>query len=183
MSVAGFEVTFRVRGADDELALQKMAVAFERAGDELADFSRFVFPQLPAAFESALGRQFVQQGGGPARGSWAQLTPAYEAWKSVHYPGAPILVRTGALQDALTHSGSPHAARDWSSSMFNFGTSGLPYASFHQTGTRRMKDRPPFDFGAEFERELARIGYQGARQAMQQAGLDTYVEMPGEADS
>lgn len=183
MSVSGFEVTWRVNGADDEMALQKMAVAFERAGDELADFSRFVFPQLVPAFEAALGRQFQQQGGGPARGTWAQLTPAYEAWKSVHYPGAPILVRRGDLQEALTSSGSPHAARDWSASMFNFGTQGLPYASYHQTGTHRMQDRPPFDFAAEFERELARIGYQGARQAMHEAGLHEYVEMPAEADS
>jgi hypothetical protein len=183
VSVAGFEVKYLVRGQEDELAFQKLAVAFERAGDELADFGKYVFPLLGPAFEAALGAQFAQEGGGPNRGSWAALTPAYEAWKSQHYPGQPVLVRTGALKEALTSSGSAHAARDYSASMFNFGTQGLQYASYHQTGTRRMVDRPPFDFASEFERELARLAYQGAREAMQSAELDKYVDIPAEADS
>ena len=84
-------------------------------------------------------------------------------------PGQPILVATGALRDALTIDGSTHALRDYSSTQFNFGTQGLEYASFHQLGTSRMPARPPFDFGPDVEREMARAAADGVRKAVREA--------------
>ena len=99
---------------------------------------RHVFPLLPPVFEAAEQRQFDAEGTGPVAGSWAPLSSMYAEWKAQKFPGQPILVATGALRDALTKSSSPLAARDWSSSTFQFGTADVEYASHHQLGTEKM---------------------------------------------
>ena len=121
-------------------------------------------------------KQFDSEGSG-ARGSWAPLSEKYAAWKSTHYPGMPILQATGTMKDALTNSASPYAHREVSGNDFNFGTSGLDYASYHQTGTSRMPDRPPFDFSPDFERDLLAAALEGAREAMAESRLMEYVEV------
>ena len=42
-------------------------------------------------------QRFASQGPG-----WAALSPQYAAWKAVHFPGKPLLVRTGAMKAAMT---------------------------------------------------------------------------------
>ncbi|HID08258.1 MAG TPA: hypothetical protein EYP10_14050 [Armatimonadetes bacterium] len=39
--------------------------------------------------------------------SWAPLSPRYAKWKARHYPGRPIMVRSGRLFASLTREGSP----------------------------------------------------------------------------
>lgn len=175
--IGGISIEYRVGNVpsgDD--TLERMTLAFERAGSELQDFGTHVFPKMVPVFEEELGEQFAAEGRGPNAGSWAALSPAYEAWKGEHYPGKGILERTGAMRDALTSSSASHALRDFSSTEFNFGTAGLEYPSFHQSGTSRMVDRPPFDFTASFEHELQRAGLEGAREAIHAAGADEFIE-------
>jgi phage gpG-like protein len=176
VSVAGLTLEYRVGNvpAGDDM-LQRMAVAFDRAGSELEDFGAHVFPKMVPVFEAELAKQFDAEGAGPNRGSWAALSPAYEEWKGRNYPGQPILVRTGALRDALTMSEGSHALRDFGRQTFNYGTSGLPYASFHQSGTARMPDRPPFDLTVEFEMDIQRAALAGAREAIHAAGADEFI--------
>jgi phage gpG-like protein len=175
--ISGLSIEYRVGNAPSgEDTLERMSVAFERAGSELSDFGTHTFPKMIPVFEEEVARQFDAEGRGPNVGSWAQLSPAYEEWKGQNYPGKPILEREGALRDALTESSAPHALRDFSSTEFNYGTDGLEYASFHQSGTANMPDRPPFDFTGEFEREVQRAALAGAREALQASGADEFIE-------
>jgi phage gpG-like protein len=54
---------------------------------------------------------------------------------------APLLIRTGALLRSLTGRGAAGHVEQLDDHSLAIGTS-LPYALFHQTGTRRMPARP-----------------------------------------
>jgi phage gpG-like protein len=56
-------------------------------------------------------------------------------------PDAPLLVRTGALRDSLTQPVAAGHVAELDRQTLTMG-SRLPYALFHQTGTRRMPARP-----------------------------------------
>lgn len=92
---------------------------------------------------------------GYASGSkWAPLSPAYEAWKSQHYPGKGILVRTGALRNSLTKR--PFGIDEVHPTHVQFG-SGLPYGIFHQKGTSKMPARPVISLPETLRREWVKI--------------------------
>lgn len=174
--ISGFKVEYLVNGREDgEATLQRMALAFERAGDELDDFGRYLFPRLIPVFESELEAQFAAQGRGPNAGSWAPLSEQYAAWKEQHFPGQPILQRSGELFHGLTSSSSPFAKRITEGNEFDFGTVGVEYASFHQLGTEHMPARPEFDFGGEMERLLQREGAAAAQEAIAASGADEFL--------
>jgi phage gpG-like protein len=84
-------------------------------------------------------------------------------------------VRTGALREALTSSSALGARRIMTKDAFDFGTSGIEYASFHQVGTSNMPDRPPFDFGSELERSVTESMKEGVREAMRRTGADEFL--------
>ena len=155
--------------------LQRLSVAFERVGSELADLGRHVFPLLPAVFEAAEVRQFDSRGSGPVAGAWKDLSPAYAEWKGRAFPGMPILEATGALRAGLTQSSSPFASREWSSSEFSFGTAGVEYASLHQSGTGRMPPRPPFDLDSQFEADLFKTARKGVNDSIRAANAENMV--------
>ena len=175
MSVFGVTIEYRVGTESGPDVLQRFAVAFERAGSEVADLGKHVFPLLSPVFEAAEARQFDSQGSGPVAGSWAELSDAYADWKAQRYPGQPILEATGALRDGLTQASSPFGSREWTSSEFSFGTRGVEYASFHQSGTSRMPPRPPFDLDSQFEADLLRAVRQGVNAAIRDAGLESFT--------
>lgn len=176
MSVFGLRIEHQVGGeAAGDDAIERIAVAFERFGVEMANFGENIFPKLVPVFEAEQKRQADAQGGGPS-GPWASLSPAYEAWKQQAYPGQPILQATGRMYEALTSSSSPFAARVFAGDEFNFGTQGLEYASFHQVGTHFMPARPPFDFSSDFERDITEAALEAAREMAKKAELP--VEIP-----
>lgn len=173
MTVA-LRIEYAVGNAQGEQGMQSLRAALERAGDNVRHLGQYVFPRLIPVLEKAVRRQFQAEGGGPFAGPWAPLTEKYRAWKERHYPGRPILVRTGDMREALTSSASPFASRDYSDSELAYGTKGLNYASFHQTGTGRLPGRPPFDFGADVEREMrdaVQLGIVEAVRAADREGL------------
>jgi phage gpG-like protein len=175
--IAGFSVQWASTGEDAEDGFKRMAVAFERAGNELQDFGKYLFPKLTPLFEQEMRDQFSAQGRGPDAGTWAPLSEQYAAWKEQHHPGQPILQATGTLHQALTSSGSPFARRVTSGDTFDFGTTGVEYASYHQLGTSEMPARPPVDLGSDFERLLLREGEAAAREAMEAAGATEFAEV------
>lgn len=166
MSVAGFRLEYETGTG----SVESFAVAFERLADSFDNFGEFVFPLLVPVLEAEIAAQFDAEGHGPS-GAWADLSPDYAAVKAVTYPGQPILRATNSLWHALTDSGSVNALRDFSRDSFNFGTRGLPYAEFHQTGTGRMPRRPPLDFRPSIERSMQRIGAQAIREMVRAANL------------
>lgn len=177
MSVQGLTVSILVNGRDAETELRSITVAFERAGDEAANFSTGLFQKLPGIFEAEERRQFDGQGAGPS-GGWAQLSADYAAWKEKKHPGNPILVLEDRMRQALTSSSSPFAQRVASGDEFEFGTHGLEYASYHQLGTTKMPARPVFDMSADFEQDLQEATLQQVRDAVRTSGLSEFVEGP-----
>lgn len=184
MSAIVLKVEYQVGGGAVEPTLTRLTTALERAGAEVANVGKHILPKLLPILEGATAKQFDEQGGGPQAGAWAPLSASYRAWKEANYPGQPLLVRTGTLRDALTSSGSPGALRSVSGDSLEYGTKGVLYASFHQTGTGRMPSRPPFDFGG-IESQLQAAAMAGVREAVREAsdGLldfegDTFEGLP-----
>lgn len=169
-SVYGLQLEVSVGNDSGEGALQRLAVAFERGGEAIGDFGKYVFPKLVPAMEEAELIQFEAEGTGPIAGSWAALSPDYQAWKD-RQTGTmlPTLELSGLLKAALTTSTSPSSHREWNASNFVFGTAGVDYASFHQAGTSKMTARPPFDFGSAFEDAMQRVTLEGLREAIKES--------------
>ena len=89
---------------------------------------------------------------GPA---WARLAATTRKWKVRHFPGAMILVATGALRRSFKIIAT-------SRSTLRFGSS-LRYAIFHQEGTARMPARPVIRITKKFEQELTTVIAQDFR--------------------
>lgn len=182
--VFGLSLSYYVKdGPESPLALRELTAAFERAGIEFAKFGQYAFPRLIPLLEKAVEKQFAAEGGGANRGHFAPLSKAYAAQKEKDYPGRPILVRTGTMRDGLTKESSAYAQRAYSASQLAFGTMGVPYASFHQTGTDELPDRPPFDFGPEFQKQLVTAMRAAAGDLVKASGLDKVVSVNRELDS
>jgi phage gpG-like protein len=76
---------------------------------------------------------------GLAVGGWKPLDAKYGAWKAVHFPGAPPLVQTGHLFQAIAslRGNSVEINRDGA----RFNLPNISYAKFHQYGTTKMPKR------------------------------------------
>lgn len=178
-TVFGLNLRYYVAGAEEPLALQQLTAAFERAGDNFQRYGEFVFPRLIPVLEKSAAAQIAAGGRGPNAGRFRRLSPAYAQWKLRHYPGRPILVRTGKMLDALTRSESGVALRYFNRRELIFGSQGLEYAGFHQTGTLQMPARPPFDFGQDFADEVQREAALAARDCAREARLDRLANLEG----
>lgn len=129
-------------------------------------------------FRASEAAIFAEQGPG-----WAPLSPRYSKWKAKHYPGMPLLVRTGALQASLTVPDSEGNINEiYPTEMLLGSDLKVPSGKYtlgmlHQTGTRPHKGspngmpaRPPViirpALQAQWNRRLAtwlreEIGYTG----------------------
>lgn len=85
----------------------------------------------------------INAGGAPVK--FAPLSPRYRRWKELHYPGRPILVRTGAMQRGYTFRNTATRLHV---------DNRMAYWIFHQTGTRKMPARKVFQLGPEDYRLL-----------------------------
>mgnify|MGYP001558528499 CR=1 FL=1 len=119
--------------------VKQLDLALGLMGKTVKDLSP-VWADVDTYLRGAVGEQFGTTG---RRGGseWVKLSPKYKAWKDWHYPGRPILVRTGDLKQSLVEFGGNHIFRAERTSM-TFG-SRIPYAGYHQSGTRTMPSRPP----------------------------------------
>lgn len=84
---------------------------------------------------------FDAEGAAQGYGSWAPLSPKYAEQKRRDGFTGGILVRTGKLKASLSSVGAGSITKITPSSL-EIGTS-IPYAKYHQGGTRRMPARPP----------------------------------------
>lgn len=85
---------------------------------------------------------------------WSPLSPAYAEWKAVHFPGRPILVRTGRLKKSLT--ARPMGIEHITSEYVELGTD-VPYAQYHQRGSRRLPQRKPVHLNEQMKRDLMKL--------------------------
>ena len=131
-------------------------VQLERTIDRTIDRAEDASPAWEAIANSlvrAERRQFATEGG-YASGGRAPLSPAYAAWKARHYPGKPILERTGRLKASLTERPlgveviRPHSA---------ILGSHVPYGLHHQRGGGRPPPRRPVELPESIRREWVKI--------------------------
>lgn len=76
------------------------------------------------------GGQVFSSRGGVLGATWPRLSPAYAAQKAKHYPGRPILVRTGVMQKSFVSSPS---------SMSVTIANDAPWFKYHQSSAARKK--------------------------------------------
>jgi hypothetical protein len=69
----------------------------------------------------------------------------------VHFPGSPILQRTGELVGSLTNPSHPMAVHVEGRKSLTLGTR-VKYAPYHQRGTKRMPQRREVMFTEAFKR-------------------------------
>jgi phage gpG-like protein len=98
-------------------------------------FTAPVFPVLKKQIQFMNAANFATNG--LPVGGWKPLDAKYAAWKSIRFPGAPTMVRTGALMESLT---TTPLVQNETLTSFEIGTA-IPYARFHQTGTFKMPKR------------------------------------------
>lgn len=118
-----------------ELQIQRLLDGIIYRGQDL----RPVWQYIAEDFHQLEAQQFATEGG--LGRPWPPLSPAYAAWKAKHFPGAPILVRTGRLRASLTGK-TGDTVEVLEPQILRIGTR-VPYAIFHQTGTVKMPPRPP----------------------------------------
>lgn len=87
-------------------------------------------------FRMAMGQAFKREGS--PKGAWAALSEY--TLRTRRYPGMPILVQTGALKRSLTQANNSEHILDAHRDYVEIG-SRVPYAVYHQTGTRKMPAR------------------------------------------
>lgn len=112
--------------------------AFTRYVSDLADLTP-LWGDLADLLRHQTDHNFDTEGAasGPR---WRPLSKAYARWKAARFPGKPILQRSGKLRDSLVRESWGHVYEARERAMV-WGTS-VPYAGFHQSGTRHMPSRP-----------------------------------------
>ena len=114
---------------------QALSLALERFGENVSN-AEPIFDEIADDFAAHQEANFRSSGG--LHGGWMPLSPRYAAWKSLRYPGAPILTLTGRLRATMTQR--PLGVERITSRSMEIGTD-VPYAKYHQQGTRRMPQR------------------------------------------
>lgn len=114
--------------------------------------------------QEEIDEAFETSGASTARGLWAPLDGGYEALKRQLYPGAPLLVATGALRRSLTQRSAKGSIRRISRRSLEVGSSirvgsirRWNLGQLHQLGTRSYPPRPIIDLTQRQRRRLLSI--------------------------
>lgn len=118
-------------------AVQKRFTAMSRRSTDFGAVFRWTFQALQRSHMLNFATQGTTSGS-----PWKPLDPQYASWKLENYGAHGILVREGDLRSSLTMNSSRGAVREIGKTSATFGTE-MPYAKFHQTGTRKMAKREP----------------------------------------
>lgn len=147
-------LTIKVEGLDDAIRkCGRIAKGF--------DNQRPAFRRISNDFKKVQRKKF--SGGA----HWAPLSHEYAGWKSLHFPGKPILVATGALKDSLT-GGSGYIEKIGDHDL-ELGTSD-PKAEHHEYGTHKMPARPFMKVDRTTTRRWQRIVYDEIREYIARSG-------------
>lgn len=111
---------------------------------------RKIWPKVADELDLIVEQIFHSEGAQTVSGQWQELSDAYAARK---HPDRGILRRTDRLFRSLTRKRSSEAVFQVRRDGFTRGTR-VPYARFHQTGTKRMPARPIYDFREHHARRM-----------------------------
>jgi len=151
MDVAGVKQLNRGLGVMAS-AVKDLRPVWEDIYDDLLKRERAVFAQEGKAFSKT---REMGEGAG-AWGPWEPLNEDYAKRKLAQGYGSKILVRTGRLKESLTQRGGADAVFEVSLQAISMGTK-VPYAGYHQTGTRRMPVREPLRISEVQARHWTRL--------------------------
>ena len=151
MDVAGVKQLNRGLGVIAS-AVKDLRPVWEDIYDDLLKRERTLFAQ-----EGNIGSKTREMGeGAGVWGSWTPLNPVYAARKLAQGYGTKILVRTGRLKESLTQRSGADAVFEIGPKALAMGTK-VPYAGYHQTGTRRMPAREPLRISEVQARHWSRL--------------------------
>lgn len=143
----------------------QMSRSMSRFADSLKDFTP-VFEQISENFKAIEREQFNTEGGRVS--NWTPLSEDYAEWKSLHFPGKPILQASGALMASLT--GGTNFIKRITSSEMTIGSSD-PKAIFHQRGTQKMPKREVIKLVEDDKRTWMKILQKAAVEAARREKL------------
>lgn len=89
------DIEVRVSGTTPDQMLR----GYTQVATALQDWKR-PFQAMAVEYAAYEEHVFASEGSAHLKGQWKALSPRYAAWKAIHYPGRPILTRTGALRRA-----------------------------------------------------------------------------------
>jgi phage gpG-like protein len=84
---------------------------------------------------------------------WPQLSEKYAEWKEKHFPGKPLLVRTGTLRSSMTEENAQGGINLIGKSSAVFGSS-IRYGVYHDSNEPRKSNLPRRNFSEPSERRL-----------------------------
>ena len=127
--------------------------------------------------------QFASEGADGGE-RWQELSPEYAGWKEAHYPGQPIMQRTGSLERSLTSGNDPNAVKIEAWKTLTLGSK-VPYGIYHQSLDPRTKlpRRPLIQLTNAFKTGTMRnlqaylvqiatqVGFRAGLTPIQSAGL------------
>lgn len=138
---------------DDKGAEGRLEDMMDRAKD-FGPLLRWAGNKLERAFSENFTTLGLVSAKAMLSGAWPPLSPAYAAWKSTRFPGAPILVQTGKLFRSVSDlSSSPLNTMTDTSATFVVDNR---IAKFHQYGTENMPARKIVFIPRDFDRDIGR---------------------------
>ena len=156
-----FTLTFEVAG---DVQLQR---SFSRFTEDVKDYSP-AFRAIAVEFFKGEEQQFAS-GGHSGSGGWAPLAPSTVAHKRLMGYSPDILVRTGALRDALSKI-TGDTIREVDPLMLRLGTT-LPYALYHQKGTSVFPARPPIQLTEQQKVDWTKLIHLHLIRSAREAGI------------
>lgn len=137
---------------------------------EKLDDWRSVWPNVIQEFHLIEAEQFDSEGAAGS-GKWTPLKAVYAEFKEAHFPGKPILQATSDLRDSLVDSEAFGAITRISEQELVLGTS-VPYAIFHQRGTRRgLPQRKVISLSEQQKRRIQKAVQAGLVRFVRDAGF------------
>lgn len=120
------------------------------------DFRPF-FDRVSSDFYAFESNVFAAGGAAEGLPAWPALTERYARWKARKFPGAGVLIQTGALRNALTDPKAPGAIYEISSEELRMGAARMTpdgkwdLGLIHQRGRAdgSMPARPPLRLSRE----------------------------------
>jgi len=144
-----FQITFEVEGIkqlDQELGIM--------AGN-IKDL-RPAWQDIDKDFTEGESGIFGNEGAYDGWARWKAIDPAYASWKTAHGFDSKILHRTGRLRMSLTNRHSQDHEFKMTRMNMVMGTK-VPYAAYHQRGTKHLPKREPIRVGTAQRRRWVAI--------------------------
>jgi phage gpG-like protein len=126
--------------------------AFNRTEGYVADMRNFA-PAVSQEFYQIETEQFASEGASGASGKWTPLSPAYERFKAVAFPGETILRATGHMEASLTDPDALDAIFFANADEITLGTKD-PKAVYHHRGAGRLPSRPVISMSEPQKRRI-----------------------------